>query len=465
MSEAAPASEHNGDHKSEHKSGQARLKHNLWFGYIVFLILWSGAVYNWLGQEIGKHELFARVIEGHPYVSDFVNVYNSASLAAACEKEKIDIYSPTVQAEFAKKLTAPVVPEQPFYLQYPPFLFAMVRPLAYFNLLGAWFVWCALGLALVVCSAVCLLRSSALGEGQGKLPRFTLIFTIAATLASFPTWLSVELGQTSLPLVPGLVAFWICSKNRRFFLAGLASGVVLIKLQYLPPVFIVGFLLGTWRYLAGFVTVGAAMSAISIWILGLDNVLRFPHALLSGESGHNVSGVAADQMQNLRGNLVLLLGGDTSVVHIASMLAFALALAALAFLWWRRNKLSASASKTNQAASFRMLAAISTLIMLTFSPHCHTQDYLALVVPCIWLWFELAQMKKEGKSGRLLSLLQGLILLFPIFGWPFFVLRMLFQLVKIQPFFLWAVAVMIIASRLHMVMQGQKGEQAQMPLS
>src|SRR4029077_2546500 len=114
-----------------------------------FLILWSGSVYNWLGQEAGKHELFARVIDGHPYVSDFVNVYNSASLAAACEKQKIDIYSPIIQAEFAKRLTAPVVPEQPFYLQYPPFLFAIVRPLAYFDLFGAWLVWCTLGLALV----------------------------------------------------------------------------------------------------------------------------------------------------------------------------------------------------------------------------------------------------------------------------------------------------------------------------
>ena len=438
---------------------KGRLKNNLWFAYIVFLVLWSGCVYSWLGSQITKHELFARVIEGHPYVSDFVNVYNSASLAAACQNEKIDIYSPTIQAEFEKKLTAPVVAEQPFYLQYPPFLFSIVRPLAFFDLTTAWVVWCSLGMALLIVSAIYLTRSARpstetlSGGNFFGVSKFTLAFVIAATVASFPTWLSIELGQTSLLLVPGLAAFWLLCQKHRYFLAGLASGVVMIKLQYLPPVFIIGFLAGAWPYLGGFISIGLILLMHSILTVGMDNVLHFPQALLKGESGQGVSGVAADQMQNLRGNLTLILGADNTMVHIISIGAFAMALALLAFLWWRASKIWWPSNKLVTPlgfSRFRVLASISTLIMLVVSPHCHMQDYLALVIPCIWLWFECVKLEETGIKSKTLSWLKGMILYFPLLGWPFFIFRMLFQLARIQPFFIWAVIVICLASSLYM---------------
>jgi hypothetical protein len=475
---------------SESTDKRGRLKNNLWFAYIVFLTLWTGCVYTELARWNTKHELFAKIIDHHPYVSDFVNVYNSACLAAACHKEKIDIYSPSLQAEYEKKLTAPVVAEQPFYLQYPPFLFALVRPLALFDMLTAWLVWCSMGMALLVASAICLTRTSAVFETEEEVPsgnagkifginKFTLAFVIMATVASFPTWLSIELGQTSLLLVPGLVAFWLLCKKQHYFYAGLASGVVLIKLQYLPPVFIIGFIIGRWRYLGGFTAIGVALLALSVLTLGLDNVMRFPQALSAGESGHGVSGVAADEMQNLRGNLTLILGSDSSMVHIISIAAFALALCVLAFLWWRASKTWWQAKKLESAGDksdgaiedksaatslFRILASISTLILLVVSPHCHTQDYLALVVPCIWLWFEITKLEASdktakavngGKPSKGLAFLKGMILLFPLLGWPFFVLRIFFQLAKIQPFFIWAVIVIILSYRLYVDMQRQ----------
>jgi Flp pilus assembly protein TadB len=535
-----------------------RLKHNLWFGYIVFLILWSGSVYYWwFGERIYKHELFARVIDGHPYVSDFVNVYNSASLAAACQKEKIDIYSPELQAEYAKKLTAPVVAEQPFYLQYPPMLFAVVRPLAFVDILSAWLIWCSMGMALLISSAVYLVKTSAsvgntlegpdqtsassqktsaattetpassqeslaasdepsassnktsalsdetsaletntsenttkTKDASGDLKifgvsKFTLTFIIFATVAAFPTWLSIELGQTSLLLVPGLVAFWLLCQKRRYFYAGLVSGVVMIKLQYLPPVFLIGFLIGGWPYLGGFTTIGIVLLGLSVLMLGVDNVMHFPQALLMGEKGKGFSGVAADQMQNLRGTLTLILGNDNAMVPIISIAVFALALAVLAFLWWRASKtwwredkisaseskgLKSSSSETNsisfvnqspKASQFRVLASISMLTMLVVSPHCHTQDYLALVIPGIWLWFEIARLESLGKIGKGTSFLKGMILFFPLLGWPFYILRFFFQLAKIQPFFIWAVIVIILSSRIYADMQKEGALKAQ----
>ncbi|MBS1998792.1 MAG: DUF2029 domain-containing protein, partial [Cyanobacteria bacterium SZAS LIN-2] len=283
---------------------KAKLKHNLWFGFVVFLILWTGCVYTELFRMQGVHKLFAFNLNDdpkQPVISDFVNVYNSACLAAAAQKERIDIYSPALQAEYSLKLTAPIKPEQPFYLQYPPMLFALVRPLALFDMFGAWVVWCSLGVLGIAASTVALVRATsarvttaATGKTLFGVGAFTMVFAIAATLASFPSWYSVRLGQTSLLLVPGLAAFWVCCLKRRYFLAGLASGVVLVKLQYLPPVFIAGALVGAWKFLGGFSVIGVLLLVLSIAIVGMDNVMRFPQALLKGESSQGVSGVAAE---------------------------------------------------------------------------------------------------------------------------------------------------------------------------
>ncbi|MBS1990450.1 MAG: DUF2029 domain-containing protein [Cyanobacteria bacterium SZAS LIN-3] len=435
---------------------RAKLRHNLWFGFVVFLILWTGCVYTELFRMQGVHTLFAFNLNDdpkQPVISDFVNVYNSACLAAAAQKEKIDIYSPALQAEYSLKLTAPIKPEQPFYLQYPPMLFALVRPLALFDMFGAWVVWCSLGVLGIAASTVALVRATsarvttaATGKTLFGVGAFTMVFAIAATLASFPSWYSVRLGQTSLLLVPGLAAFWVCCLKRRYFLAGLASGVVLVKLQYLPPVFIVGALVGAWKFLGGFSVIGVLLLVLSIAIVGMDNVMRFPQALLKGESNQGVSGVAAEQMQNVRGNLTLLLGGDNTLVHLLSIGAFALGMAALIFLWWRARRKGLDTTTTEGASKFRVLASISTIIMLVLSPHCHMQDYLALVIPCIWLWFECVD---KAQDLPVMKTLRRLVLSFPILGWPFYVFLFLFQLIKIEPFFLWAVVVMGLALKLY----------------
>ena len=427
----------------------SRLKNNLWFSYIVFLLLWTGCVYNELGRMINAHELFAFEKDHHPYISDFVNLYNGATLAEACQREKIDIYSPVVQAEYEKKLTAPVVAEQPFYFQYPPFFFALVRPLAAFSITTAWFLWCATGMALLVGCAIYLKKAADFSSGK-----FTLYFIIIATLAAFPTWLSVKLGQTSMLLVPGLVAFWLLSQKRRFFLAGLAAGVVLIKLQYLPPIFIIGFLLGSWPFLGGFFTIGVILLLLSIFTVGIENTMRFPQALLSGESGKGVSGVAAEQMQNLRGMLTLSLGPDNPMVPIISIAFFALALIALFWMWWRVHKEDMTSGPA--ASRFRILASISTLLMLISSFHSHIQDYLLLVLPCIWLWFEIQKRQGDQVNGKeKFRLLRSLIILFPLLGWPFFVLLIFFQLAKIEPFFIWACLALITATGLYRSTPGE----------
>jgi len=49
-----------------------------------------------------------------------------------------------------------------------------------------------------------------------------------------------------------------------------------------------------------------------------------------------------------------------------------------------------------------------------------------------------------------------LILSFPVLGWPFYVFLFLFQLIKIEPFFLWAVVVMVASFKLYIDMQKSK---------
>src|SRR6516162_3954329 len=127
-----------------------QLRKNLWFAYLTALVTWMILSYGWFAGECKGGKLFAFLENGRPFVSDFVNSYNAATLAKHCEVERVAIYDPNVQAQSQAKLTAPVRAELPFYLQYPPYFFVLMRPLAEFSMLQAWFLWCTISTLLLL---------------------------------------------------------------------------------------------------------------------------------------------------------------------------------------------------------------------------------------------------------------------------------------------------------------------------
>ncbi len=412
-----------------------RIRKNLWFAYFCMLLCWAFNVYFEIFRYISEGILFARLINGRPYINDFVNHYNAANQAAECLRgHVVDIYDPVVQNLAIAALTAPVVPELNFFFQYPPQFFALVAPLAGLGLVKAWGVWSILALILI-CAALLYLTADFANRS------FSRAFIFVAFFASFPAWLSFELGQTSLYQFAFLAAFWLLLRSKRYFLAGLEAALLLVKLQYVPVVISTGLLIGRLRFLLGSFVSTSLLAGLTVLVVGLKNVLNYPNALLHGETSKNVSGVSAFEMQNIRGELILLLGQEDRLVHIAALAFLGAGMLLLCALWfWGYPQLQKLKGRTENFA-FEVCASVSTIAMLVVSPHTHTQDYLCIAIACVFLFhaFDLW----NAQSSRL-KFLRGLIVSFPFLSWIFFIGKFLFKLICIQPFFVWAVVVLAI---------------------
>lgn len=412
-----------------------RIRKNLWFAYLSILLCWAGNAYFEILRYLREGVLFARLINGRPYINDFVNHYNAANQASECLRgHAVDIYDPFAQNLAIAALTAPVVPELNFFFQYPPQFFALVAPLAGLGLAKAWIVWSVLALVLI-CAALWHLSADFASR------TFSRAFVFVAFFASFPAWLSFELGQTSLYQFAFLAAFWLLLKRERYFVAGLESALLLVKLQYVPVIVSTGLLIGRFRFLLGSLLSTSVLGVLTVIVVGLKNVWSYPNALLHGETSKNVSGVSAFEMQNIRGELILLLGQEDRLVHTAALAFLGAGILLLCALWfWGYPQLQKLAGRSKNFA-FDVCASITTISMLIVSPHTHTQDYLCIAISCVFLFqsFDL-----WNAQSRRMKMLRALIVSFPFLSWIFFIGKFLFKLICIQPFFFWAIGVLSI---------------------
>ena len=420
------------------------------FALLSALFVWAALAYGQLGIYMQKGILFARVLDGRPYVSDFVNFYSNSLLSAKClQGEKIKIYDRAVQNESVKKLIAPVVPEQPFYFQYPPYVFLLILPLSVLSMPVAWFCWNVVGVALSVFSLLKLEKimqpdePQGMSEGSsspGNRHRTVLLF-IALTFASFPAWLSLELGQASFYVLGALAFMLYFLKGKKYFLSGIASGFITIKLQYFPFFWIIGLVHGKWRFLAGALSCLAVLLLLSFFVLGADNVLSYPQALFSGETGQAVSGVSSFMMQNWRGQLFLLLKGENAGTLKFVLAAFLLSIIAVLYLNLKKYR---DAGKR----SVDVVAALSIMIALMGSVHTHTQDYFLLAVAALLLRDWLSDRSTDANISSAAigqgKIIRRSLLLFPALSWLFFYLQPLLMLLAIQPFFIYLLLLSIL---------------------
>jgi Glycosyltransferase family 87 len=403
------------------------LERRLKLAYVAAVCTWGLLSYFQLLDWMRTNELFSRSVSGKPYINDFVNTYSASHLAARCLHHPINIYDPAIQDAVVRPLVAPVVPEHPFYFQYPPHYFLLTLPLALFSLNGAWLAWVVVMLAANVVALRFLTRD---------FPQPVAVAIIGLSLASFPWWQSVQLGQASLLIFTLLTVFFEALRRKKFVLAGIAVAFASVKLQYLPALGIIGLVTGGLPFLMGLVSPLLVMLGASIAVLGLQNVLRFPQALAIGETGRYFTGVNPFAMQNFRGELWLLTHGETAVNGILVSSVFVIAIVILGLMWKRYASTSGDALATDRQR-FDTLASISVLLMLVSSLHTHTQDYVFTALPCIWICrrFRMTDLKAttvlEMRTKRL-------IFGYPLSGWIFLFLGPLFTLIFVQPFFAWA---------------------------
>jgi hypothetical protein len=422
-------------------------KRRFWFAFFTFIFMYAGLAYGLIGKLYVDRQLYAYEQDGHPYVSDFANAYNAGALARECLSHRINVYDREIQDQSLRRVIAPVVPESPFYCQYPPYFFVLTLPLAFVDINAAWLVWTGLAVLLIALITPSLLKYR-FDPLSGNLLPPEKLFTARSALitalifSTFPAWYAVKLGQPVLYTYTALVYLLTRLYDNAAFRAGMAGLIVFVKLQYAPVLMIVGVVWGRLRFFLGAAAAAALLLALSAFLLGGDSILNYPAVLLAGETGDAVSGVAAEVMQNVRGQLILWFGSTSPVVRYGTLAAFALALPVVLGLWLRFKKADAelAVDKDASVSQFQLVASFTILLMLATSLHTHYQDYLLATIPCIWIWNN--NIGRPGKSKRTIALLI-MVLGFVPFSWLAYVLSTKMPMI-VQPFFAWNIIVQLL---------------------
>ena len=255
------------------------------------------------------------------------------------------------------------------FLQTPPSAL-LYAPLGAFDIQTACVLW-YLVQAVVLVGAVVLLSKTFLSR-DGLLG---MALCAVLTLSLPATCETIWVAQTNFLILLGLVLFW---RSRRHVTGGfwLATAILIKPILVLFPVYLL--LRRQWKELSGVVLTGAALSALTIGILGpgmffqyfFDNPIahQMPASLYS--EGIN---------QSLLATVLRTLGTEIDSGHAGIGLAFAIPAVVLTVIsgWLIHTR-----TRNDDELS---LAIVLTLSLLLF-PKTLSHYSVLLIVPLLFLW-------------------------------------------------------------------------------
>jgi Glycosyltransferase family 87 len=397
----------------------------LWrFAYVSALSIWMLMAFEIFFEWFKKGEMFALYMDKHPYLIDFPLYYAAGLIANTAMHTPTNIYDIHLQDRVLRSVIAPVVPELPWFIQYPPPLFLAASVLPLMSLPVAWGVWCLVGDAFIFLSIYLLLKDDC-------PTRKDFAYIALAVGACYPFWVCNRLGQLALFTIPSAIMFWWLLRNKRPIGAGITSALLVLKFQYLPFLGVVGLVQGRIRYFLSALVSCVVVMATSGLLLGWPNVINYPQTVMHAEYATDLySGVRPQDQQNIRSLLVRLTGSDSPIINKVCI-ALCLIVAAVLFVLWLKSLKSIEPNKR-----FKFLASLTIVCMLAFSPHAHTQDYLIMSVPAAWIWLE--SLRSGGPPSRWA---RYFVISLPMVSWVLFTID---KLLPVPPFLL--VAPFVVAA-------------------
>ena len=258
---------------------------------------------------------------------------------------------------------------------HPPYYTLLIAPLALFDYRNAYYLMAAFNVLLVAALVVILVRTSIAVRGRGWL-------VAAAMIAGFfPLFVTVLQGQSDLVVLVPLAAAYGAWAKGRYGTAGALSALALAKPQLLLLIPVLFVARRSWRALAGFVGVLAALGAVSVIGFGFGPVVGYLRSVgtwaITGRLPDTDALVYTDPaVYSLRNVLEAIPGGGKVVAFV--ILVLLLAFVALS-LSWRPDKP-------------RLDFAVAIAASLVLSPHQNVHDLALLVIP----GFALADLALAG---------------------------------------------------------------------
>jgi GT2 family glycosyltransferase len=306
---------------------------------------------------------------------DFFNFYAAAKLLVTSGGAAV--YDIGMQRQVELQITG-ADPARFIVLPYfhPPYYTLLIAPLAYLDYRNAYYVMAAANVVLAAALVVILVRTSLSVHGRGWI--------VAAAMIGgfFPLFVTVLQGQSDLVVLVPLAAAYAAWAKGSHATAGALSALALAKPQLMLLIPVLFIARRSWRALAGFAAVLAALGVISVIGFGLAPVLGYLRAVgtwaITGRLPDTDQLVYTDPaVYSLRNVLEAIPGGGKVVAFV--ILILLLAFVALS-LSWRPDKP-------------RLDFAVAIAASLVLSPHQNIHDLALLVIP----GFALADLALAGK--------------------------------------------------------------------
>ncbi len=355
---------------------------------------------------------FARVgsAEGDCYIVDFLHFYSGGLL----NKERIeknlplDVYNSFLLTQTIERVIAPMRPIGTYCFQYPPMFFALITPLAYFDLYTAWRLWFFI-LAICVVITYIVIAYDSLAD------RPLLLCGLFIFITSFPVSENFFLGQTTpIEAVILALSFRLLIK-KNYFWSGLIAGASLLKLQHCLIILIPGFCVGKKDFLRGFlITLGVEL-LLAIIAVGFDNIWHFIRIIYVAEITHSIKDL--DDIWyyfTFTGMLECLpwfISSAAKIGQVVFVFICLIVLGAWLKIYPTLHKIS------NQ--SMQLIASITTIAFVTFNVHGCWYDYLLFIFPCFWLyiWSTTNESEYSGRQSIIRLIISLIVFTLPFLFW------------------------------------------------
>lgn len=343
----------------------SKAKNLLVFAYVSFFLMWFITYGAFIVQLASSGAIFFERFKEQNLHCDFVCFYETGKIALSEDRTKP--YDPAVQLKWINKLS-PFPNDRPPYIQYVPFVFVMMAPLAMLPMPAAILCWNTFTLTCAIVGMTLLGRAN-------KLSKKATAALIIVSLATGSAFVTLRTGQSSFLILGILCLFYWALLKRNQPATGIAAALTTLKIQYSPAAGLPLLATANWRAIFLAVCTVVAMLFLAGLNMGFENIINYPLHLLKLEEYGTSYGVKGLEMVSLRGVLEYTLGDKLAFKILLALSAVGAAF--LLFLW----KKHASAG----IAHLRWLTALTIVWQLLFSLHGHFYDCVLLSVAPIMI--------------------------------------------------------------------------------
>jgi len=269
---------------------------------------------------------------------------------------------------------------------YSPFIAVLWSPLSGLSPLTQMALWDVLNLALMAWGLWYLLASL-------PMSRTTRLFLLLGGLTSFPFIVNLQQGQSS-----GIVMFaWAMGfallRRGRDLPAGLAFGLLALKVQWLPLLLVALVWKRRWKALLGIGTVSLVLLSLTILLIGTGWIGDYVGVIQRAQQGAREFLLDPWFSHSLTGGLTALFGREAEgAIRLANLGFTLLAAGGLLYVW--RGRWSPGTFRWDAAAAITFLATALT------NAHLNTHDLSLLALPAALGMAAFAISQTTGRIAR-----------------------------------------------------------------